>query len=74
MILTRKLYTIKNNIRLYFSGTIAEDVQDIMYITWEWTEDSTKAYIFHISDAWNVLMYARREFTYATFELTREME
>lgn len=71
MNMTRKLYTIKDNKRLYFSGSLVEAPDCVYDVEWEWTEDKSKALDIHLTDAWSFLVLTRRMFEGITFELER---
>ena len=71
MNMMRRLYTIKNNKRLYFNGTLIDDNAGTYDVDWNWTPNKQEALEIHLTDAWSFLMLTRREFEGIPFELDR---
>ena len=70
----RRIYTEKNNDRLYFSGTYTGELVDgALDVEWEWSKAITEATILHLTDAWDLLFTARYMWPEATIELERNI-
>ena len=72
MIKGHYLYTEKNNTRLYYNGETIEQA-DYTEVNWAWTADKKDAILLPTPDAWELLHFARMEFTGAVIEVERVM-